>query len=105
MLPEDNVPSSIEIRTLGNVEPAPQTTAPNAIDESGSQGVAEGELRTPAENEKKSIDVVFDLSDLEQANKLEWQRAAFGDGHAEVEDLGGGKVVLKLYPGGARRLL
>lgn len=54
---------------------------------------------------KGSVEVVFDLADLDQARSLEGFRRAFGEDHAEVESLGRGKVVLKLYPGGARRLL
>ncbi len=64
-----------------------------------------GEPPPPAGTQKRSIDVVFDLGDPEQARKLESHRAAFGEANAEVVPLGGGKVVLKIYPGGARRLL
>ena len=54
---------------------------------------------------KKSIDVVFDLDDPEQIRKLEGHRAAFGEDRTEVEPLGDGKVILKIYPGGAKGLL
>jgi hypothetical protein len=54
---------------------------------------------------QKSIDVVFDLDDPEQARKLEGHRASFGESHTEVEPLGDGKVILKIYPGGAKGLL
>lgn len=103
MLPEDNAPGSIEDRTLGDVEPAPRTTAPNAVDQRGSQGAAKEGLHAPAKTHKKSIDVVFDLNDPEQAKKLEWHKTAFGEDYVEIEPLGGGKVILKLYPGGATK--
>jgi hypothetical protein len=103
MLPEDNPLSRIGACTPGEMEPVPRTTDPDHTDPYSNQGAAEGQLRAPSANVKKSIDVVFDLSDPEQAKKLEWHRAAFGDDHAEVEPLGGGKVVLKLYPGAAKR--
>ena len=61
-------------------------------------------VETSTEAEKKSIDVVFDLDDPEQARKLESHKAAFGEANAEVVPLGYGKVVLKIYPGGARQL-
>ena len=65
--------------------------------------VAGREPELPAGTEKKPIDVVFDLDVPEQAEKLEFHRAAFGAIYAEVVPLGGGKVVLRMYPGGARR--
>jgi hypothetical protein len=54
---------------------------------------------------QKSIDVVFDLDDPEQVRNLEGHKAAFGESHTEVEPLGDGKVILKIYPGGAKGLL
>jgi hypothetical protein len=65
---------------------------------------AQGTKRS-SEIGRKSIDVVFDLNDPEQARKFEGHRAAFGEGHTEVEPLGDGKVILKIYPGGAKGLL
>ena len=65
--------------------------------------VAGREFRLPAGIEKESITVVFDLDDPEQAEKLESHKAAFGEANAEVLPLGDGKVVLKMYPGGAGR--
>ena len=103
MLPQDHARGRSEARILGDAGPAPREADPHAIDQRGGRGDAEGELPVPAESKKKSIDVVFDLSDPEQAKKLEWHRKAFGDGHAEVEELGGGKVILKLHPGGATK--
>jgi hypothetical protein len=61
------------------------------------------ETRAPAKSEKKSIDVVFDLNDPEQAEKLEGHRTAFGQGLTEVNPLGDRRVVLKIYPGGAKK--
>ncbi len=103
MLTEDNAGGRTEARSPAEMEPTPRNVNPNHADRRGGRGAAGGELRAPAKTGKKSIDVVFDLSDPEQAKKLEWHRAAFGDDHAEVEPLGGGKVVLKLYPGAAKR--
>ena len=74
-------------------------------DRGGSIVAADGELNAPAKTGKKSIDVVFNLDDPDQARMLEEYRRAFGDDHAEVEPLGNGKVILKLFPGGARGLL
>jgi hypothetical protein len=54
---------------------------------------------------QKSIDVVFDLNDPEQVGKLEGHRADFGESHSDVEPLGDGKVILRIYPGGAKGLL
>jgi hypothetical protein len=65
---------------------------------------ADSQPLAPARTNKKSIDVVFDLTDPEQANKLEGHRAAFGEAYAEVNSLGEGKVVLKIYPGEAKGL-
>jgi hypothetical protein len=62
-------------------------------------------MRRASEIGQKSIDVVFDLNDPEQVRKLEGHRAAFGESHTEVVPLGGGKVILKIYPGGAKGLL
>lgn len=57
------------------------------------------------EGTTRPIDVVFDLDDPKQAESLERHRTAFGRDHCEVDPLGDGKVVFRLYPGGARRLL
>jgi hypothetical protein len=54
------------------------------------------------QNDKKTIPVVFDLNDTEQAEQLEGHKAAFGHNHTEVEPLGDGRMVLKIYPGGAK---
>jgi hypothetical protein len=54
---------------------------------------------------QKSIDVVFNLADPEQVRKLDGHKAAFGESHTEVVPLGDGKVILKIYPGGAKELL
>ncbi len=64
---------------------------------------ADGGLRAPA-TEGKAIRVVFDLNDREQAEKLEGYRSAFGDGYAETEPLVDGKVVLMIFPGGAKQV-
>ena len=58
-----------------------------------------------AEAAEGSIDAIFDPGAQGQAEVLKGHTAAFGDDYWEVESLGDGKVVLKMYPGGARRLL
>ncbi len=88
MLPEDNSRARVGTRHEG--PPLKET---------------DSRVGTSAKAEKKSIDVVFDLDDPGQAEKLESHKAAFGEANAEVVPLGDGKVVLKIYPGGARRLL
>jgi len=71
----------------------------------GDNVPADRDTNALAETGKASVAVVFDLADPPQARSLEGFRRAFGDDHCEVEQLGHGKVVLKLYPGGARGLL
>ncbi len=66
---------------------------------------ADQDLGAPARTAEGSIDVVFDLEDPKQAESLERHRDAFRRDYHEVEELGDGTVVLKIYPGGARRLL
>ena len=61
--------------------------------------------RQPSGVGQKSIDVVFDLNDPEQVRKFEGHKAAFGEGHTEVVPLGEAKVLLRIYPGGAKGLL
>ena len=61
-------------------------------------------LFDPAKTTRESIDAVFDLNDPDQAKALEGHKAAFGEGYAGVEPLSDGKVVLKMYPGGAKEL-
>jgi hypothetical protein len=95
MVPEYNAPGNFRAR---------KTTEQEA-DRPGLGGPADRELRAPAKATKRSIAVIFDLEDPKQAESLERHRAAFGNNHSEVETLGDGKVVLRLYPGGARGLL
>jgi hypothetical protein len=94
MVPEYNAPGNFRAR---------KTTEQEA-DRPGLGGPADRALRAPAKAAEGSIDVIFDLEDPKQSESLERHRAAFGDNHSEVETLGDGKVVLRLYPGGARRL-
>jgi hypothetical protein len=97
MVPEYNAP--------GRIRP-PRTTEPQAAGRSGRGESADKDLRAPAKAaETTSIDVVFDLDDPAQAQSLERHRAAFGNDYAEVELIGGGKAVLTVRPGGAKRLL
>jgi hypothetical protein len=74
----------------------------------GGRGIdnvpADGGPNAPAVTGEGSVDVVFDLAQPDQARNLEGFKSAFGDDHAEVESLGHGEVVLRLYPGGTRRL-
>jgi hypothetical protein len=86
------------------VDADPPTTEPKDSRPCGSEETSRIEPRISARVEKKSIDVVFDLNDPQQAKKLEGHRAAFGQGHTEVQPLGDGRVVLKIYPGGAKGL-
>lgn len=82
------------------------TVDPRNSQQSGRNEATNGEPNVLAETEKASVDIVFDVADPDQARSLEGFKNAFGDDHAEVESLGHGKkVVLKLYPGGARRLI
>ena len=74
-------------------------------DRGGRIEAAEGNPNALAKTGKKSINVVVDVDDPAQAQSLEDYRSAFGDDYVEVEPLEDGKVVLKLYPGGARGLL
>jgi hypothetical protein len=78
---------------------------PKNGDRGGTNEAADGNPNTLAKTGARSIDVVFDLADLDQAQSLEDYRSAFGDAHTEVEPLEDEKVVLRLYGGGARRLL
>ena len=94
----------IETSPSDQVGPESRTTDSEDNNQYGGEETARIELRTPARVEKKSIDVVFDLNDPQQAKKLEGHRAAFGQGHTEVQPLGDGRVVLKIYPGGAKGL-
>jgi len=71
----------------------------------GREGTFSEGLQAPAANGGKSIDVVFDLNQPGATETLQGHRSAFGNGHSKVVPLGDGMVILKLYPGGARRLL
>lgn len=104
MIPEYNARGRIQARRQEEIEPAPRTTESDNIDRRISERTGGGELRTST-NAKKSVDVVFDLEGPDQAESLERHRTAFGEDHAEIKPLGDGKVVLKFYPGGARRLV
>ncbi len=95
MVPEYNAPGRFRDR---------KTTEQEA-DRPKSGEPVDQDLGAPAKAAKRSIDVIFDLEDPKQAESLERHRTAFGRDHCEVEELGGGKVALRLYPGGARRLL
>ncbi len=93
MVPEYNAPGNFRAR---------KTTEQEADRPKGGKP-ADQDLGAPARTAEGSIDVIFDLEDPKQAESLERHRAAFGDNHSEVETLGDGKVVLRLYPGGTRR--
>lgn len=95
MVPEYNAPGNFRARK----------TAEQEADRPGLGGPADREVRAPAKAAERSIAVIFDLDDPNQAESLERHRAAFGRDHCEVEPLGVDRVVLKIYPGGARRLL
>jgi hypothetical protein len=95
----------IEASPPDQVGPESRTTEPKDSGPCGSEETSRIESRVPVKVEKKSIDVVLDLNDPEQAEKLEVHRAAFGQGLTEVEPLGDGRVVLKIYPGGAKGLM
>jgi len=71
----------------------------------GRDGTLSDGLQASAANGGKSIDVVFDLNQPGSSETLVGYRSAFGNGYSEVVPLGDGRVVLKLYPGGTRRLL
>ncbi len=73
-------------------------------DESGRMTARE-QIEATAEAGGASIGVVFDLDDPEQAGRLASHTAAFGSRHTEVEPLVDGKVVLRIYPGGAKEVL
>jgi hypothetical protein len=94
MLTEDNAPGRFQDRKITEQE----ANRPKGGEPAGQ------DLGAPAQTAEKSIDVVFDLEDPKQAESLERHRDAFGRDHHEVEELGEGTVVLKIYPGGARRL-
>lgn len=94
MVPEYNAP----YRPLTNEADEPGTAGCSRRQES-----AEEVLRAPAAG--RSIDAVFDLNVPGEAEKLQGHKAALGDRYHEVEPLGEGRVVLRIYPGGARRLL
>lgn len=105
MVPEYNAPGRIQARRLGEVERTPRIAKPENPNRCRRGEAGNREIHTPTDTEKKSIRVVFDPGDPEQAESLERHKAAFGENHAEVEPLENGKVLLQLYPGGARRLL
>lgn len=96
MVPEFNAPSSFRVR---------KSTEPETADRSGRSESTDEALRAPAKAAEGSIDVVFALEDPGQSELLEGFRAAFGDDRCKVQPLGDGRVVLRLYPGGARGLL
>lgn len=62
------------------------------------------QLKATGKTGKKSVEVVFDLSDSEQVGEVEMYRAAFGEGRTEVEPLVESKIVLRIYPGSAEEL-
>ncbi len=66
---------------------------------------AEDRIEASVEPGGAAVGVVFDLDDPEQAGRLASHTAAFGSRHTEVEPLVDGKVVLKIYPGGAKEVL
>jgi len=66
---------------------------------------AREQIETTAEAGGASVGVVFDLDVPEQAGRLASYTAAFGSRHTEVEPLVDGKVVLRIYPGGAKEVL
>lgn len=105
MLPEGNARDRIETRSPEEQGPALRRAYPDNTKLAESEDAAIRRYRAPSKDVGKSIDVVFDLDDPEQAKALNWYRGAFGDDHVEVELLGDGKAVLRIYPGGARRLL
>jgi hypothetical protein len=82
---------------------SPRTTEPNH-DRIGSKATADRALRATTERDNDFIGVTFDLNDPEQAQKLERYRTAFGEAHTEIEPLGEGRAILKLYLGGAKGL-
>ena len=96
MLYEPNALGSLRARKCTDLETA---------DRFGRGDSTHEEPRSPTKAAEGSIDVVFDLADPDQARSLQGFRSAFGEDHCEVEQLGHAKVVLKLYPGGAQRLL
>ena len=72
-------------------------------DERGREKTADGGILAPA-NEGTSINVVFDLDDPEQAEKLKRHITCFGENYVETAPLVAGKVVATIYPGGAKEL-
>jgi hypothetical protein len=104
MTHEDNPRVRVEGQAEEPLRQDSITIDPRNSEQSGIDEAADGTPNTLAKTGERSIDVVFDLADPDQARSLQGFRSAFGEDHAEVESLGRGKVVLKLYPGGAGRL-
>ena len=75
-----------------------------SLDEHGRKA-ARGQIEASVEPGDTAIGVVFDLDDPEQAGRLASHTAAFGSKHTEVEPLVDAKVVLRIYPGGAKEVL
>jgi hypothetical protein len=105
MLPEGNARDRSETRSPEGIDPAPRTTRPDDTNFREYEGSAERRLCDTSKDVGKPIDIVFDLDDPEQARSLQGHGSAFGDEHTEIKPVGDGKVVLRVYPGGARRLL
>jgi hypothetical protein len=95
MVPEYNAPGGFRAHKITE----------QAADRPGRGEPADQDLRALPKAAQRSIDAIFDSDAPGQAEMLEGHRAAFGDDHCEMEPLGNGKVVLRLYPGGARRFL
>lgn len=75
----------------------------SSADERVRTKAADAGLRAPA-IETESISVLFDLDDPEQAEKLNRHVIAFGADYAETASLSARRVIMTIYPGGAKGL-
>ena len=105
MIQNDNPRARTQSQPEAPLSKESTTFGPKNGDRGDNNVSADGGPGVLAKTGEAPVDVVFDLADPDQARSLEGFRRAFGDDHTEVESLGHGKVVLKLYPGGAGRLL